>query len=92
MVDSGPDHQKVFHAVVRVAGRDLGTGQGRSKKAAEQQAAEAAWRALSAEADGDGTGRAAPPVENEPARAEASIPVQSASQESASPQGGAGEQ
>src|SRR6516225_9019230 len=25
--DSGPDHQKVFHAVVRVGGRDLGTGQ-----------------------------------------------------------------
>jgi ribonuclease-3 len=50
--DSGPDHQKVFHAVVRVGGRDLGSGHGRSKKAAEQQAAEAAWRALSAEADG----------------------------------------
>jgi ribonuclease-3 len=97
VVDSGPDHQKVFHAVVRVGGRDLGTGQGRSKKAAEQQAAEAAWRALSAEADGstgtdtDGAGRAAPSVENEPTRAAASVPAQSASRESAPPQGEAGE-
>jgi ribonuclease III len=83
--DSGPDHQKVFHAVVRVGGRDLGTGQGRSKKAAEQQAAEAAWRALSAEADDMDA------VESEPTEAAASIPVQSAPRESGSPQGAAGE-
>ena len=38
--ESGPDHQKSFRAVVRVAGRVLGSGKGRSKKAAEQQAAE----------------------------------------------------
>jgi ribonuclease-3 len=101
--DSGPDHQKVFHAVVRVGGRDLGTGRGRSKKAAEQQAAEAAWRALSAEADGGtpadaasiagatsaegGTGRSAPASEHEAPRAAASIPAQSPSRESAPPQG-----
>ena len=50
--DTGPDHQKLFRAVVRVGGRDLGTGEGRSKKAAEQQAAQAAYEALSAAADG----------------------------------------
>jgi ribonuclease-3 len=45
--ESGPDHAKTFRAVVRVAGRDYGAGEGRSKKEAEQQAAEAAWRAIS---------------------------------------------
>jgi ribonuclease-3 len=50
--ESGPDHQKSFHAVVRVGGRVLGSGQGRSKKAAEQQAAEAAWNAITDEAAG----------------------------------------
>ena len=48
--DSGPDHQKMFRAVVKVGSRELGTGEGRSKKAAEQLAAEAAWRAITAEA------------------------------------------
>jgi ribonuclease-3 len=52
--DTGPDHQKLFRAVVRVGGRDLGTGEGRSKKAAEQQAAQAAYEALSAASDGAG--------------------------------------
>jgi ribonuclease-3 len=47
--ESGPDHQKNFRAVVRVRGRTLGSGEGRSKKAAEQQAAEAAWIAISSE-------------------------------------------
>jgi ribonuclease III len=44
--ESGPDHQKSFRAVVRVGGRVLGSGQGRTKKEAEQQAAEAAWNAI----------------------------------------------
>ena len=47
--ESGPDHQKSFRAFVRVGGNVLGTGEGRSKKAAEQQAAEAAWMAISAD-------------------------------------------
>src|SRR5579863_4513961 len=47
--DSGPDHQKSFQAVVRVGGRVYGSGEGRSKKEAEQQAAERAWNAISAE-------------------------------------------
>jgi ribonuclease III len=48
--DSGPDHQKSFSAVVKIAGKTLGSGQGRSKKAAEQQAAQTAWLTI---ADGD---------------------------------------
>jgi ribonuclease-3 len=32
---------------VKVGGRSYGTGAGRSKKEAEQQAAEAAWKAIS---------------------------------------------
>ena len=47
--DSGPDHQKLFRAVVKVGSRELGAGEGRSKKAAEQLAAEAAYRAITAE-------------------------------------------
>jgi ribonuclease III len=56
--ESGPDHQKSFRAVVRVGGQLLGSGAGRTKKAAEQQAAEAAWRAISAES-GNGSGSGA---------------------------------
>ena len=50
--ESGPDHQKSFRAVVRVGGRVLGSGEGRSKKEAEQHAAEAAWNKISAETGG----------------------------------------
>jgi ribonuclease III len=56
--ESGPDHQKSFRAVVRVGGRVYGSGEGRSKKEAEQQAAEAAWRAISNGQGGVGAGRA----------------------------------
>ena len=41
---SGPDHNKTFVATVRVAGESLGSGSGRSKKEAEQNAAAEAWR------------------------------------------------
>src|SRR5262245_4064105 len=47
VAESGPDHQKSFQAVVIVGGRVYGSGTGRSKKEAEQQAAEAAWHAIS---------------------------------------------
>jgi len=47
--DSGPDHQKLFRAVVKVGSRELGAGEGRSKKAAEQLAAEVAYRSITAE-------------------------------------------
>ncbi|MDO8391240.1 MAG: ribonuclease III [Actinomycetota bacterium] len=45
--DTGPDHQKQFFATVIVAGAPMGKGEGRSKKIAEQAAAEQAWMALS---------------------------------------------
>ena len=48
--EDGPDHSKEFTATVVVAGTDHGSGRGRTKKEAEQQAAEAAWRALSDDA------------------------------------------
>ncbi len=46
--DTGPDHAKTFTAVVLLAGQIRGKGTGRTKKAAEQEAAEAAWRSLTA--------------------------------------------
>ncbi|MDO8364923.1 MAG: ribonuclease III [Actinomycetota bacterium] len=45
--DTGPDHDKRFFATVIVAGQLVGKGEGRSKKTAEQAAAEEAWLALS---------------------------------------------
>jgi len=47
--DDGPDHAKTFTASVLLAGTVYGSGSGRTKKAAEQEAAETAWRTLSAE-------------------------------------------
>lgn len=44
---TGPDHNRRFSAVVLVDGRVLGRGAGRSKKAAEQAAAEVALEQLS---------------------------------------------
>lgn len=46
VTDSGPDHQKRFHAVVVIAGEEVASGDGSSKKQAEMQAALAAWSAL----------------------------------------------
>ena len=64
--DDGPDHMKTFVARVRVGEQVLGNGTGRSKKEAEQQAAETAYNELSAAAAGvetppgaDGAGRPA---------------------------------
>jgi ribonuclease-3 len=42
----GPDHDKAFTAAARVAGETFGAGGGRSKKEAEQRAAQLAWTAL----------------------------------------------
>lgn len=52
--ETGPDHEKTFTAAARVGGETYGTGTGRSKKEAEQQAAETAWRAIRAALDGRG--------------------------------------
>ena len=50
--EDGPDHAKTFTAQVRVGDRLYGHGSGRSKKEAEQQAAETAYRELVAEVGG----------------------------------------
>jgi ribonuclease-3 len=50
--DTGPDHDKRFYATVIVAGATLGQGEGRSKKLAEQAAAEKAWLHLAQPATG----------------------------------------
>ena len=49
MKDEGPDHDKMFFATVFVGDRELGYGEGKSKKAAEQIAAEIACDVLNAE-------------------------------------------
>lgn len=49
VTSAGPDHDKRFTAHVRVGDRLFGPGTGRSKKYAEQEAAETAYRALHAE-------------------------------------------
>lgn len=43
VIERGPDHEKEFTATVHIAGEPLGTGMGRSKKEAEQQAAREAY-------------------------------------------------
>jgi ribonuclease III len=53
VTEDGPDHAKTFTARAVVADEWFGAGTGRSKKEAEQRAAELAWRRLSE--------RAAPP-------------------------------
>ena len=47
--DEGPDHDKMFFATVFVGDRELGYGEGKSKKAAEQIAAEIACDVLKSE-------------------------------------------
>ncbi|ONK10933.1 Ribonuclease 3 [Streptomyces sp. MP131-18] len=58
ITETGPDHEKTFTAAARVGGETYGTGTGRSKKEAEQQAAETAWRSIRAAIDGE-NGKAA---------------------------------
>ena len=49
---SGPDHARRYLATVYVAGQRLGTGEGRSKKDAEQMAAQVACGSLEVERGG----------------------------------------
>lgn len=59
--DDGPDHLKVFTAQVQVGDELYGHGVGRSKKEAEQQAAESAYQALNVEEPpAEGADEAAP--------------------------------
>ncbi|CAN5609583.1 ribonuclease III [soil metagenome] len=51
ITSSGPDHAKAFTAAAVVGETRYGIRPGRSKKEAEQSAAEAAWRALSPAGD-----------------------------------------
>ena len=53
VLDEGPDHAKRFFATVHLGTRVFGSGEGRSKKQAEQAAARVAWETLQAEARGD---------------------------------------
>lgn len=46
VAEYGPDHDKVFQVEVRVDDRPIAEGEGRTKKAAEQEAAEAALETL----------------------------------------------
>jgi ribonuclease-3 len=43
VTSSGPSHDATYTAVVRIARRPMGTGEGRSKKSAEARAADDAW-------------------------------------------------
>jgi len=54
--DEGPDHAKTFTAAVKVGEGRYGRGTGRSKKEAEQQAAETAYTAIAA-SHGDPLGK-----------------------------------
>lgn len=46
ITDHGPEHDKLFEAVVLLDGEPVGSGSGRSKKLAEQGAAREAWLRL----------------------------------------------
>ncbi len=46
VAERGPDHAKTFEAEVLLGDEVLGQGSGRSKQAAEQDAAEAAWESV----------------------------------------------
>ena len=50
VAQSGPDHDRRFTAQVSVQGRPVATGEGNSKKAAEQAAAKAALKAYRGDA------------------------------------------
>jgi ribonuclease-3 len=54
--DDGPDHAKTFTARVKVGDAIYGHGTGRSKKEAEQQAAETAYREIAARLEGRSDG------------------------------------
>jgi ribonuclease-3 len=70
VTETGPDHEKTFTAAARVGGVSYGTGTGRSKKEAEQQAAESAWRSIRAAADERAKAAEAPSAAETPSAAD----------------------
>ncbi len=77
--EAGPDHEKVFTAVVTVGEEDLGNGCGRSKKEAEQAAAEQAWVELAARRERlllpvDGDHQVAQPADAAAPRGDGALP------------------
>jgi ribonuclease-3 len=67
VTETGPDHAKMFTAYAVVAGEELGAGEGRSKKEAEQRAAEIAWQAIRDESAAARKASADLPVEDDTA-------------------------
>lgn len=57
ITEHGPEHDKVFEAVVLLDGAAVGAGSGRSKKSAEQGAAREAWLRLGPRTGADGPAR-----------------------------------
>jgi ribonuclease-3 len=53
--EAGPDHRKEFTATVVVGGDEFGTGDGPTKKEAEQKAAQVAWQLLDERLKSNGT-------------------------------------
>ncbi|WP_433348142.1 ribonuclease III [Micromonospora sp. CA-111912] len=82
---TGPDHLKTFTAWVVVAGNRYGGAEGRSKKEAEQRAAESAWRELTAQAERDQAERDAAELT---AQAERDAAERAATEESAAGEAG----
>lgn len=66
--ESGPEHAKIFEAVVSIDGIERGTGSGRNKKQAEQAAAHEAFLALAADA-----GLRTPPDPDQPVPDEVAV-------------------
>jgi ribonuclease-3 len=67
LTETGPDHAKQFTAEVVVAGQVLGSGQGGSKKHAEQRAARQAARTLGTGPDASAEAPSGPPATPDPA-------------------------
>jgi ribonuclease-3 len=84
--ESGPDHQKSFRASVWIGGRAYGDGEGRSKKEAEQQAAEAAWTLISQNSASVATGAAAAGDAAEGTTAVGGLPADAADPDGPGPQ------
>jgi hypothetical protein len=71
----GPDHSRQFFATVLIRGEVYGEGEGRSKKAAEQAAAQVAWRRLQADREDTAPPGTAPPGTAPPGTAPPDTPL-----------------